>query len=84
MLQGESTRDAAECRRGRRTENTIELVKPQQANEGLSAEACVSLSPEMKTPPVPARQRTQAHRGKKNYSPLYKVTFKRVLSKTDT
>ena len=43
-----------------RTENTTELVKPQQANEGLSlsAEACVPLSSEMKTPPVPARQRT--------------------------
>lgn len=40
-----------------RTENTRELVKPQQTNEGLSlrAEACVPLSSEMKTPAVPAR-----------------------------
>lgn len=69
-----------------RTENITELVKPQQANEGLSlsAAACVSLSLEMKTPPIPARQRMQAHRRKKNYSPLDKETFKRLLSKADT
>lgn len=93
MLQWEKMKDAARgkhkgcCRaqkRWERTENITELVKPQQANEGLSAEACVSLSLEMKTPPVPASQRMQAHRGKKNYSPLYKETFKRLLSKTDT
>lgn len=74
MLWWENTGDAAigkhkkgpvECRKGGRDLNrtrTTELVKPQQGNEGLSlsAEACVSLSPEMKTPPVPARQRMQA------------------------
>lgn len=37
----------------------------------------------MKTPPVPARQGARARRGKKNYSPLYQETFKRLLSKAD-
>lgn len=72
--------------RWEKTENTMELVKPQQANEGLSLSAvpCVSLSPEMKTPPAPVRQRTRARRGMKTYSPLYKETFKRLLSKAGT
>lgn len=85
MLRWESMRDAVERRKDGR-EQKIQLVKPQQANEGLSLSAavCVSLSPEKKTPPIPLRQRTRAHRGKKNYSPLYKETFKRLLSKADT
>lgn len=72
--------------RWEQTDNTAELVKSQQPNEGLSlsAEACVSLSPEMKTPPVPARQGMQALEGRKNYSPPHKEIFKRLLSKAAT